>query len=176
MRPLRQGSLDGLCGVYAVLNSLDLVGMRMPRCALHKELFQQLTCALGAAALLAAMHDGLDAPTLQRAAQIAFGWLAARHHAVLDVDLPFRGRRRFRSTAGFLKAVRAYGAMPNTAVIVAFGDQLRLHWTVVRELDGSDLLLRDSDGLRRLDTSSYGVGMGRRCFSPSDTLIIQRVS
>ena len=46
----------------------------------------------------------------------------------------------------------------------------------MREVDGSDLLLRDSDGLRRLDASSYSVGMSRRCFSPADTLVIQRGS
>lgn len=177
MRPARQGSLDGLCGVYAVINSLDLVGMSMRRSALHRELFQQLVYALGAASLLSAMNDGMDALTLQRAAELAFGWLATTHGVVLEVTLPFHGRR-FRSTAGFLRALRPYVDAPETAVIIAYRTVRHSHWTVVRDMDGSDLLLRDSDGLTALRTAEFGVGLDdeRHHFWPTDTLIITRTA
>lgn len=161
MRTARQGSLDGLCGVYAVVNALEPAGVVLSR-AMQRELFQQLTYSLGAAALLAAMHDGMDAFTLKGAADLAFGWLATRYDTALEIELPFMGRRRFRSTGGFLRALRPFVEGADTAVIIAFRGRGKAHWTVVREFDGSNLLLRDSDGLTvlrpRTSTSVRGAG------------------
>ena len=172
VRAARQGSLDGLCGVYAVINSLEPAGVTLHR-SLQRELFQQLVYSLGASALLAAMHDGMDALTLQGAAQLAFGWLAATHDTALEVELPFNGRR-FRSSAGFVRALRPLVAAPNTAAIIAFRGVRKSHWTVVRAVEGSTLLLRDSDGLTALDAREFGVSRGRRYFWPTDTLVVRQ--
>ena len=174
MRAARQGSLDGLCGVYAVVNALEPAGVNLSR-SMQRELFQQLTYSLGAAALLAAMHDGMDAFTLKGAADLAFGWLAARHDTSLEVELPFMGRRRFRSTGGFLRALRPLVEGADTAVIIAFRGRGKAHWTVVREFDGPDLLLRDSDGLTVLRAKDFTIGEGRWLFWPADTLLIRQV-
>ena len=172
MRPARQGSLDGLCGVYAVVNSLDLVGAPLRRPEL-REVFRQLTHSLGAVALLGAMNEGLDALTLLRAAELTFGWLAATHDVVLQTSLPFDGRR-FRSAKGYLRALREHVNAPHTAAIIAFKTRSTAHWTVVQGMDGSDLLLRDSDGLRTLRTAGFEVEAGRRYFRPADTIVVQR--
>ena len=104
MRPFRQGDLDGLCGVYAVINSLELVGAPLRRGQL-REVFQQLIYSLGAASLLEAMQTGMDALTLLRAVELTFGWLAATYDVRLEAGLPFEARR-FRSAAGYLRALR----------------------------------------------------------------------
>lgn len=173
MRPARQGSLDGLCGVYAVVNTLDLVGAPSHR-SVQRELFQQLTYALGAASLLSAMNEGMDPLTLERAANLAFGWFGATYGVALQAELPFHGRR-FRSTAGFLRALRPLVGAPDTSVIIAFKARSRGHWTVVRGMDGPDLLLRDSDGLTVLRTAGFQVGQGRRCLWTGDTMTVRRI-
>ena len=172
MRAARQGSLDGLCGIYAVVNSLDLVGVHLGRREL-REVFRQLVYSLGAAALLEAMSEGLDALTLRAAAELAFGWLAARHAVTLEVSLPFEARR-FRSPAGYLRALAPLVDRPGTAVIIAFRNRETAHWSVISRIDGSDLHLRDSDGLGVLRTAGFGLGAGRRHFPSADTIVIQQ--
>ncbi len=56
MRTTRQGTFDGLCGVYAILNALDPAGFKRPRGQLHAALFKELTYGLGSVSLLSAMH------------------------------------------------------------------------------------------------------------------------
>ena len=172
MRAARQGSLDGLCGIYAVVNSLDPVGVQLGRREL-REVFRQLVYSLGAAALLEAMSEGLDALTLRAAAELALGWLAARHAVALEVGLPFE-TRRFRSAGGYLRALRLLVDQPGTAVIIAFRSRETAHWTVISQIDGTDLHLRDSDGLGLLRTAGFGLGVGRRHFRPADTIVIQQ--
>lgn len=155
-----------------MINSLDLVGAPLGRREL-REVFRQLVYSLGAAALLGAMSEGMDALTLQRAAELTFGWLATEHGLALEAALPFQARR-FRSAAGYLRALRPLVETADTAVIIAFRSRSMAHWTVVRGLDGPDLLLRDSDGLGTLRTAGFEVGTGRRQFWPADTLVVRR--
>ena len=109
-------------------------------------MFEQLTYALGSASLIGSMNEGMDALTLQRAANLAFGWLSATYDVTLQAELPFCGRR-FRTVAGYLRALRPLMGAPDTAVVIAFRAQRKGHWTVVRDATGPDLLLRDSGGL-----------------------------
>ena len=172
MRPFRQGDLDGLCGVYAVINSLELVGAPLRRGQL-REVFQQLTYSLGAASLLEAMQTGMDALTLLRAVELTFGWLAATYDVRLEAALPFEARR-FRSAAGYLRALQEQVDAPGSAAVIAFKNRDTAHWSVVRRVDGADLHMRDSDGLVVLRTAGFAVNTGRRHFRPADTLVIQQ--
>ena len=143
---------------------------------MQRELFQQLTYSLGAAALLAAMHDGMDAFTLKRAAASSpsAGWPPA--------TTP-RWRSSCPSWAAAASAAPAascgrcghWWTGADTAVIIAFRGRGKAHWTVVREFDGPDLLLRDSDGLTALRAKDFTVDEGRWLFWPADTLVIRQL-
>lgn len=171
MRPARQGAFDGLCGVYAVINALDLAGLKRRRSALHKNLFRELTNALGAAALLEALEHGLDTDDLARAAKFAFQQLARDEGVNLTVELPF-AERVYDSVSGFLADLRPLVSKPRHAIIL----QVRLngtwHWTVAQALTARRLNLRDSGGRRALHLDRFEIGAGPNQFAPSETLLL----
>lgn len=176
MRPARQGSLDGLCGVYAVINALDLVGVEAPRGArLHKDMFKQLTHGLGAVGVLAAMQDGIHAEDLEAAATLAFSWLHATWGFELAVSRPLASAR-VRSAVTFTRALQGWLAKPETAVVISYERAHGAHWTVAREVTRTELLLRDSDGVGALRLADFRRQGTSWRFRAADTLLIQRVS
>ena len=174
MRPARQGAFDGLCGVYAIINALELVGVTGRRSAIHEELFMELIHSLGAAALLSAMHDGLESWQLVRAAEIGFAQLEHDHGLRLAISQPF-DPSEFGAPEDFYEALRKRVASPRTAVILHVSRAGRDHWTVARSFQGCRLLLRDSAGTPSLDLRRLEVGARRYRVDPSQTLIIKRV-
>ena len=172
MRPARQGSLDGLCGLYAVINALELAGVPSRR-SLQTELFIQLAYGLGAGALLSAMHEGLETYDLVRAAAVAFRWLSDNHGIALEAYQPFEGRR-FRSVRTYRAALTKLVEHPETAVIISFKKPGFAHWSVAQEIDEHQIRLRDSGGMRALRLADFTLEHGPYRFRPADTVVIQR--
>jgi hypothetical protein len=172
MRPATQGTFDGLCGVYALLNALDPAGLRLARSKLHRDLFVKLTHALSASRLRAAMHGGLTHIDLQVAGKLAFYWLREVHGVTLVVDRPF-SRCRFAN-------LEAYFACLNETigngggVIIRFRTSSMSHWTVVSAVSPRTLHLRDSLGWRQIRTSKFEMKAYR--IYPADTLVVRQVT
>lgn len=173
MRPAQQGAFDGLCGVYAIINSLDLVGLKQPRSILHRQLFLELTHGLGAAALLRAMHIGLDGDDLIRGAEVAFRWLAQELEVHLVIAQPF-AQTDHDSMDVFVGDVRKYANERDTAVIVQARINGDWHWTVTKAVTRTQMRLRDSRGRKELDIKSFGLSSGSNSFDPAETLVISR--
>lgn len=173
MRVARQGTFDGLCGVYSIINALDLVGLKGRRSDLHTGLFIQLTHGLGAAALLSAMHHGLEARDLMRAAKQAFHWLSMDYGVELTISQPHQ-HRDFATGREFVGWLREQTRDAGTAVIVHVDMPGRAHWTVAKAVSGGRLLLRDSSGLSELPVSHPSVRRGPYRLTPSETLVLQR--
>ena len=175
MRTARQGTLDGHCGLYAVVNALELVGIDPPRGSrLHWDLFHQLSHGLGAVTLLASMQDGLEAHDLVAAATLAFRWLHAVHGFELAIIQPLRDRR-LRSPRSFLAALRGFVDQPETAVIISYERGWYAHWTVVRALTSTKIELRDSGGVGALQLADFRKADSVCRFRTADTLLIKRV-
>ena len=170
MRPSTQGTFDGLCGIYAVLNSLDPAGLRRPRSKLHRDLFVQLTHALPASKLRAAMHEGLAAEDLVRATRIASQWLLANHGIALALERPFK-RRRFRDPLDYFNELAAIEKASACGIIFSFRTSSMAHWTVLSEVRARSLLLRDSIGWRGMELAKFVEGKYRAY--PADTLILR---
>ena len=147
--PARQGTFDGLCGVYAIINAVDLLEPRPRRSHFHTDLFVQLTHGLGAAALLASMDYGVTPTELARAAKFAFEWLAITYDVRLEISEPFMGRR-FTRTPPFVRALRQYVDPPRSVAVISLQRPGRSHWTAVRAMDGQTIRLRDSSGIADL--------------------------
>jgi len=175
VRPARQGSLDGLCGVYAVINATSLALGLKRRSALQKDLFVQLTHGLGACALLAAMDGGLDTQELVQASKAAFAWLEHEHGVRLAISQPYKTAKGWKISK-FTDALRELLSAADMGVIL----QVRLpnahHWTVPYAISGRRLMLRDSEGLSALILSEFSIGRGSKRFIPVDTLIVRRLS
>jgi hypothetical protein len=147
LRPYKQGELDALCGVYAVVNGVRVVTaphLHLPRSA-AVDLFAELTSkAVGRKFLREAIVEGMTpkdlAPLLDRA-QI---WLRKNYDICLHVEQPFpRGSTVSRLS---LYRVLEHLEVPGAAAIVS----TRVHWTVAVSATERRLYLLDSNGRRYL--------------------------
>lgn len=172
MRPAKQGTFDGLCGVYAVLNALDPAGLRQPRGKLHKDLFIQLTHALPASRLRAAMDYGLTVEDIQKAAMGAFRWLRGAKGVSLTIRRPFR-QHEFANLSDYLTVLSHATAAGDAGFIIRIRTSSFAHWTVVTEVAAHALVLRDSTGWSEIGRHRLDGGSCR--IYPADTLVIERL-
>lgn len=173
MRPVKQGSLDALCGVYAIVNALEMVGVVGRRSELHRELFRKLIAALPPHELRGAVVCGLSGEELLRAARRAFRWLRRTHGVDLRIRAPLADCA-FDETAQFIEFLGTRARDWRRAVIICVEFPGGSHWTVVRAIEGRKLYLRDSGRMTRLDLDRFDVTSGRYRFLAQETLVIQR--
>ena len=172
-RPFEQGDLDGLCGVYAVVNATRLAAR------LHRRL-SAADCADLFAALLAELADegrlrgfvthGLGPRVMARLLRRSGRWLRKRHGLALEVRRPF-ARRDQPGPDACLRVLAGHLARPGTAAIVGSDE----HWTVVRGVTPKRLLLADSDGRRYFGVTMVskvaGTGSASRPWLPGMLLL-----
>ena len=148
----RQGNLDSLCGVYAVINSVKAVastsGCRLTR-GECKELFRQLCQVLADGGRLEdALTDGTTIRTFQAMTRRAHDWLAAERRVVLG------SRRAFGRAPGGLD--HFWTRLQNHAVkegpgsiLIGIGGRMD-HMSCIRSINDRAILLVDSDGVKFL--------------------------
>lgn len=170
MRAVQQGTFDGLCGVYAILNALDPVGVTGPRTHLHRDLFRNIVKSTPPKTLANGVNHGLETEQLLAAARLGLRWLRRTH----DIDLRIsRWRHRPIDKADFIKALKALSSRPGHAVILCFAKPGLQHWSVVEKIDPHAIRLRDSGGLTHLEIDRYELERGRYRLIPEDTIVIR---
>ena len=172
-KPLEQGDLDGLCGVYAVVNATRLAAHphRRLRAADGYDLFAALLAELADAGRLRGfVAAGLGPRVLARLLRRADRWLRERHGLGLEVSRPF-AKRDQPEPAACLRVLAEHLARPGTAAIVGSDE----HWTVVRAVTPKRLLLADSDGRRHFAVAMMsemaGTGSASRPWLPGMLLL-----
>lgn len=173
MRPAKQGGLDSLCGLYAIVNAVELVGVTGRRSTLHEDLFAKLICALPPHRLRTGLLCGLDVDDLLTASRRAFRWLRKTHDVDLRIRAPFADRE-FEHGVDYIEAIRAQNETWRKAVIIGVAIPGGSHWTVMRAIEGQRLYVRDSGRLIHLDLRRFDLKRGRYHFIAEDTLVIER--
>lgn len=162
LQPYRQGELDALCGVYAVVNLVRLVAapyQRLTRSA-SWELFGELMAELGERGRLpAAVTEGCGTGPMVHMVGRARRWLGDRYGLELRVERPFVGRTK-RQQAGdqLLPMLARHMEEPARAVLLGLVE----HWTVVRAVSDRRLRLFDSAGRVYLRCPAAGEVRGKR--------------
>lgn len=174
MYAAKQGAFDALCGVYAIINSLDLVGLRRPKSLLHRQLFEHLLGGFTGEELKFALHHGIEAADLLRIGRRGGAWLKRRHAVCLTFRRPFH-QRPFANLGDYLVALRRLTNTDGAAVIVRFDIPSLSHWSIARRVLTTEILLRDSLAFRSLEMSRFSLDEGRYRLHPEDTLVIRRV-
>ena len=171
--PLEQGDLDGLCGVYAVVNATRLVAHphRRLRAADCYDLFAALLAELADAGRLRGfVTHGLGGRVMARLLRRSDRWLRKRHGLALEVSRPFAKRGQPEPDV-CLRVLAEHLARPGTAAIVGSDE----HWTVVRGVTTKRLLLADSDGRRHFAVAMMsevaGTGSASRPWLPGMLLL-----
>lgn len=172
MRAVRQGDLDALCGIYALINALEVAGVTGPRSQMHRRLFRRLACGLPPDRLQNAMHDGLDEEDLIRTSNRAFRWLRQAYGLRASLSQPLRGER-IDDLAIYVATVAEWTREPNLAVIVNVHLPSLSHWTVIRAVRSRVIEVRDSTTLKRLELDRFSLVRGRYRFSASETLLLR---
>ena len=155
--PWRQGEIDLLCGVYAVLNGIKFAA------PMHASIKSQCDDIFYAIASKleddAASHNilsyGLNRRSLGIALCAAGDWLESNCGWRLVVSWPFYRWSNAKSAHVFSR-MQDHLRVPNTAAIICLAGEID-HWTVVTDVTARRVRLFDSIGMKFIRRSSIGV-------------------
>jgi len=172
-RAYQQGDLDGLCGVYSIVNALRYVfHLRDEQC---QTLFAKLVKALeqDCGCLHRTLLKGMHFPRLKRLADVV-----SKCH-LQDRNVTFQVRRlrlkRDQRSLPHLWAVLERELGPRCVAIVGVTGATD-HWCVVYRVTAKTLWLLDSSGQTQIHRSRCTVrtSAARYCLDPSEILLIER--
>ena len=152
LEPFRQGRLDGLCGVYSVINATRLAiwpahQLSVESCSV---LFRLMTTKLaGRARLLDVLTGGSRHVLVSTLLREADGWLAEAYGIRLRYQRPYYRCKPTASPTAIAATVAQHLAAGHVSAIVGLTGSIE-HWTVVRAVRPKTMLLFDSDDLKRL--------------------------
>lgn len=169
--PSRQGQLDQLCGVYAIVNAAQLAIGRNLKPVERLRLFREVILALGPAKLRTALIDGLTGTEIITAVRTR-DWLAGSG-LDLRISAPY-ARTAFVCWDHFLDRLGRDAADTNQAAILFVVEPGRQHWTVLKRISGSSIALYDSLGTKQLPRARYDI-QGRYRIEPARTLLLRGV-
>ena len=148
--PYHQGHLDGLCGIYAIINAVRLA--TADRLALsHDHWTGMFTCLVGEAEktlnLTGLVATGLGTRQVMKLARYA-AELVTAYGIGLTVNRPLL-RSPVLPIDGLIEQLRHLLEYPGSAVLIGIGGKLD-HWSVLSSVSGHYLNLFDSGGFQRI--------------------------
>ena len=160
LRPLQQGDLDGLCGVYSIVNAARLLAPRLGEKG-TKQLFASLMQAVrrldrGPKAIV---HNGLERDQLGKLIEAMQAHVAENHGVGIVVRHVPPELRREWSVATLWNWLQR-GLLNRSVAILGLHGR-HDHWTLAVAVSPGQIELYDSDDLRVLRRSLCKVS-GRR--------------
>lgn len=149
--PARQGSLDGLCGVYAIINSIHYalgsrVFLQSDAECLYRFMLEQVDVEGWLGDLIL---RGSSAAELGLLLHLANDWLRSKKQIGVSYSKPFH-RDKNALLPQVFDEISRHLRLTRTAVIVGIDGVNGGHWTVARAVTDKNLVLADSGGWRRL--------------------------
>jgi len=164
--PFRQGHLDGLCGLYAIVNALDILrdgGLTHSEDEAHR-IMRALVDAIPER-FPKAIWDGTKVQHIRRMLVAADAFARKRYKFGVDWSEPFL-RRDFASASAYLAALREQLDGGHVA-IVGLAPPWD-HWTLVRKAHEDGLDRVDSIELKHLPLADLHVRKRAREKSPEN--------
>lgn len=174
--PASQGSLDGTCAVYAIINALSIVLPRQVTPTAEEQMLAALVDAYpGDVAAL--VKDGCERPEVDALLHGVLQWAKRQKWPAWEWRSlhPVVGE----PTAEFLDAMRAELETPRSAALVGFGEDTKRgtryepHWSCVTRLSDQFIWLKDSSSYRRVPLADVGVRPAPR-WAIEDCFILSR--
>lgn len=149
MEPYEQGALDGLCGVYSIVNaSRKVLGLTEKQ---SEDLFHDIAEHLGSKGLMSkVLCEGLGLWLMGEIFQDVVGDRIERR-------LPFWKNSHARLDA-YWETMTDFTAEPGPRAIIIGLDGVYEHWTTIDRITPKQMALFDSDGLKRLHRSRLTIG------------------
>lgn len=160
-RARMQGNLDGLCGVYSVVNSSIHLSRRRLTEDQIKNLFRKLCSQLAQEGRLDdALFDGMTVRTLGRLIDASSAYLKEEGCGDLRRKMAFKSAPD--GLAQFWDAVAAHiGDYGAGSVILGMGGK-HDHWTCIGEISENRISLIDSDGIHHLSRKNCTIADERK--------------
>ncbi len=165
--PFRQGHLDGLCGLYAIVNALDLLrdgGLTHSEDEAHRIMRALVDAA--PERFPRAIWDGTKVQHIRRMLAAADRFARKRYKFGIDWNEPFL-RRDFDTPAQYLAALREELAGGHLAIIGLAPPWD--HWTLVRKVRNDGLDCVDSIELKHLALADLHIRKRAKDKPPKDT-------
>lgn len=170
-KPFQQGDLDGLCGVYALVNAVNyLCGPLSNREA--RQLFKQILAYLeGKAPLASRCSNG-----------IVINEVAGILKTVICKQYPIQRFKPFHRLPGvnkqrYIQTLSEFLDEPNSIVFLALEGH-HGHWTLVYRITGKRLLIYDSGAIRYVLIQSCSMvsdrAEKRHWLMPAHTYLLRR--
>ena len=173
--PFQQGSLDALCGVYAIVNAVSYLCPALDGDE-ARALFARLLRKIGRVRrkALKSLRDGLTLAQVRRLLKAARKRVERRFNVRLRVQRIRHKVRDAPQLSSLWRELRRRLGSGSVAIIGIGG--LEAHWSVAIRAGRAWLKLIDSDGLAALKRSSCAVVPCTRRFvlDPNEILIIRR--
>ena len=139
MRPYNQGELDGLCGVYSLINATRLITKRMSfadwQLIFLKMLKLQLKQRKSANFLVYGINEVKIAKLLRQIFKPQFG---------ISYSRPFQRRKQLELSDFWAKLEAYLHNGNNRCVIICYSTEHFSHWSVVQAISPNRLVLLDS--------------------------------
>jgi len=166
----RQGTLDGLCGVYCVVNAVSHVALLTP--SSREVLFKRLVRVLNSQKRFANyLLNGTDDKQFKRLLKEARRWLKKEQGLELVITPLFSPSSRVKME-NYLKRIQQFIRTDIGVVIVGL-DGVHLHWTCISDITPKTIKLIDSGELDHLRISHCRLSKkslpNLHCMHPSET-------
>jgi hypothetical protein len=169
LKPYRQGALDSLCGVHAIINALHALRPGIAEKEAQK-LFRVLVRAAVRKGALKVMWRGLDGTLFRHLLVLGVGRVATGEGVIIKVARPFATASV--DLPSLIDTLRQ--ALNGRCVAVTMIHTESWHWTVITRATGKSLFLFDSAGLKsiRIDKCAVQKGDSRYRINARELLIL----
>lgn len=175
VKPLRQGDLDGLCGLYSTINAIRVLCPELDH-ATQVWLFSRLLHELPkmGARLEVVATDGVSRGQLAKLIRRGVADVAEEFDIRLRVTRVPKNLRRTAELKTFWTWLGKH-LSPTSVAIVGLEGRMS-HWTVAVKVTGQQVRTYDSGGMSAIRRSSCTVGKAASKFSmpPTWTFVIAR--
>lgn len=173
--PYRQGDLDSLCGIYAIINVMSAL---CPALDDHRAtaLFEKLVRSLSSFVEepIEVLYLGIDDATLRHLLTIAKSDIERRLKVVLEVR-PYRRAKGRVSLPDFWDRMMDELSERQVAIVSVRGP--KDHWTVVHGINPDAIALVDSADLRTLPRKRITLSAAKKRYwlDLSEVIFVERI-
>ncbi len=164
----QQGGLDGLCGAYAVVNSLTWLlqnGEAIPPLKLvaprdESDMFAAILAQLSKRQIIDTVRNGSRFPLLKRFTRSGIRYIAEHYGVRMRMSIPFAAGAR--SMTELWDTVHEHSLVNGPGSVLIGLEGIHWHWTSVKTVHQRSLVLCDSGGLARINRSRATIGKPSR--------------
>lgn len=182
-KPFRQGDLDALCGVYALINAVrqGTQTLAPPKRIDWEGLFAAILQDIAKKSTLAnSAIWGLSPSQLRGRVRVAHRWLKAEYGLAIELSQPWQ-LHRYMDIADECRKLAQLISQPGHVAIIGFITRYHSHWSVIRRINHRSIILCDSGRMSRLTiarmcfNSEEKLEEGKKVVMSSDDLLVLKI-